>query len=555
MSNKIINFFTYIKRLDKFGKRAILYYEGENKRTSWIGFVFSILYVFIYLAFFIYKLIRLLKKFDVVVYDTFAYIEKPPSINVTNDTFYFGFALEDPVSYDAFINETIYYPKAYFKEGKRVGGKWDWYTEREIELEICKTENFGKSFQDKFKNNSLNSLYCFKYMNDTLHGHFSYDEYSMFFIQLFPCRNSTENNNHCQSRDIIDKYLNGTYFTMQFEDIELTPQEHSNPVRPRNQDIYFTVGKKLFQEVHIFYQIVDIETDEDILGLELEEFKNFRKDEYLKYHSSYYMSNLIEDDIYRPESKESICNITIKLHDQVRIQRRTYSKIVTIWGDIGGFMDFIYIIFNLISSFPIDILYEKEIVIKLFNFDMDNRLIYVKKFPKSKIPIDFQELSKNKNYKSTDYKVENSDNKFINDKDIDDKYKYDKFSDYNSDSNIQIENKKENKGNGIYSSFISADIIKNLEIHLSQRKEDKMINNIKINIFSTFMDYFPCFFSKRYKNINNFLMRKGMEIFIDKMNIFTIFKKSINNEIILNKEQIIETFDIPISMKKILTKK
>ena len=45
-------------------------------------------------------------------------------------------------------------------------------------------------------------------------------------------------------------------------------------------------------------------------------------------------------------------------------------------------------------------------------------------------------------------------------------------------------------------------------------------------------------------------MRKGMEIFIDKMNIFTIFKKSINNEIILNKEQIIETFDIPISMEK-----
>ena len=44
-------------------------------------------------------------------------------------------------------------------------------------------------------------------------------------------------------------------------------------------------------------------------------------------------------------------------------------------------MDFIYIIFNLISSFPIDILYEKEIVNKLFNFDMDNRVIYVKKFP------------------------------------------------------------------------------------------------------------------------------------------------------------------------------
>ena len=42
---------------------------------------------------------------------------------------------------------------------------------------------------------------------------------------------------------------------MEFEDVELTPQNYSNPVRPRNQDIYFTVSKKLFQEVHIFFKL------------------------------------------------------------------------------------------------------------------------------------------------------------------------------------------------------------------------------------------------------------------------------------------------------------
>ena len=114
-------------------------------------------------------------------------------------------------------------------------------------------------------------------MNEAFLGHCSYDNYSMLFIQLFPCKNTTKNNNHCQSRELIDKYLNGTYFTMEFEDIELTPQDYTTPARSRNQDIYFTVGKKLFKEVHIFYQIVNVETDKDIFGLELEEFQIWKK--------------------------------------------------------------------------------------------------------------------------------------------------------------------------------------------------------------------------------------------------------------------------------------
>ena len=55
---------------------------------------------------------------------------------------------------------------------------------------------------------------------------------------------------------------------MEFEDIELNPHNYSYPVSSRNQDIYFTVGKKLFKEVHIFYQIINIETDLEILGID-----------------------------------------------------------------------------------------------------------------------------------------------------------------------------------------------------------------------------------------------------------------------------------------------
>ena len=68
----------------------------------------------------------------------------------------------------------------------------------------------------------------------------------------------------------------------------------------------------------------------------------------------YQMPVVIENDIY--ENKEPFCDITIKLFDQIRTQTRTYTKLLEIWGDVGGAMEVISLFFNIISSFPIDIL-------------------------------------------------------------------------------------------------------------------------------------------------------------------------------------------------------
>ena len=356
-------FFAIIKEFDIFGKSPNLYYEKKEQKTSWIGAYFSILYFSIIIFYFIDLILRMYNNTDVTFYDTFDYIENPPSIKLSQDNFYGGFALEDPTTYDPFIDETIYYPRAYFKKGRRNGRSWSWEV-KEIELERCKIEKFGKSFQVKFNKNVLDNLYCFKEINETLFGHFYYDEYSFFFIQLFPCINTTENNNHCKPLEVIDYYLSGTFFSMEFEDIELTPLNYSYPVRPRNQNIYFKVGKKLFQEVHIYYQIVDVETDEDIIGIEGE--PKYRKNRYLKYHSIYQMNNFRENDIYK--AGESFCNITIKLHEQIRIQRRTYKKLIEILANFGGFMYTISTIINSILFFHINTLYEIDIFNKLFKF-------------------------------------------------------------------------------------------------------------------------------------------------------------------------------------------
>ena len=296
-----------LKDLDMFGKEPSLFYKGRTKKTSVLGNILSFSFILLYFVLFLYKLIRMIKKLDISFYDTYTYEIEPPAMKLSSNNFYGGFALEHPITYDVFIDEGIYIPKAYFKRAERQGENFDWQV-TELELERCKLENFGSIYQEKFKTKTLDNLYCFKNMDFVLEGHFSYDLYSFFYIQFFPCVN-TSTKHDCKPLEEIDFYLKNTFISFQLQDIELTPNNYESPIRPRDVDVYTTVGKKLFQEIHAYFQVVDIETDLDWIGFD--EFENFRSDIYLKYDEMVIMSNIIENDIY--ETGESFCDFTIKL--------------------------------------------------------------------------------------------------------------------------------------------------------------------------------------------------------------------------------------------------
>ena len=529
----------FLHDFDLFGKEPGLYYKGKEKRNTYFGSIISIIYLIIYLIVFVYKLIRLLKRKDITFYDAIEYLETPPSIKLSRDIFYGGFAVEDPITYDPFIDETIYYPKAYFKKGIRNGDRWN-FDIKEIELERCKIDKFGKAFQDKIIHNSINNLYCFKDMNETLEGHFSYNMYSFFYIEFFPCINNTDNNNHCKPREEIDFYLNNSFVCFEMEDIELTPKNYSYPIRPRNQDIYFTIGKKLFQEVHIFYQLVNIETDLDILGFE--ELKNIKIQSFLKYFSQIQMTNLIENNIY--DTGKAFSSVTIKLYDEIKIQRRTYTKIIEILGEVGGLMEFLFLIFKIISSFSTDILYQESVVNNLFEFDISKKLILLSKKKEKKRNNDITlklQFPLKAEYKLTDnslLNIENNNSKIpnklnmnINKNKNNDIHKLNNFlllkkpkSFIEKSSFINIIN--EYKYNNIlFNKNMSSKNISRLIPNENKKKEiDKSLIINKISVSRFYIYFLFCFIKKR-NNLHNILLNEGIKIFIEKMDILKIFKK------------------------------
>lgn len=572
----------FLKDLDIFGKNVELFYKGKDKQNTYFGSILTITYGIIYLAFLLYKIIRMFKKKDIIFYDTFSYLDEPPIINITNENFYGGFALEDPNSYDPFIDETIYIPKAYFKIGKRNGEEWDWKI-KDVELERCNINKFGSFYKDKFKNKTLDTLYCFKEVNDQFIGHFSYDYYSFFFIEFYPCVNTTENKNTCKPIEIIDYYLRSTFVSLQLQDIELTPLNYVSPARPRDQDIYTTVGKKLFQEIHIYFQIVNIETDLDILGFT--DFQQVRLQKYLKYDSSIQMTNLIESNIY--ETGESFCDITIKLTDKVLTERRKYTKIVEVLRDVGGFTEVMLSIFYVISSFSSKILYELSLVNNLFEFDINKKLILIKKFQNNYI----ENNEKNNNIIFEPVKIytpKNSNNKInyktalINDDisthsknrlNIDNLITKNKLSneimlppkakkskknkkskntqnnnEYNDIKEITINNmnikkekkhkrSKRKKENGLENNENINDNNNDIkkEEKIDKDEENRgIINKIKINKICIYL----CFLCVRNrKNTENILLNEGKKLIMEKLDIRNIFKKLYRDDENLNDEK------------------
>ena len=550
----------YWKEIDMFGKEPELYYKGRSKKTSWMGRILSILFVAIYFGFLIYKVIRMSLKKDVTFYDTFTYVKEPSKVKITKENFYGGFALEHPVTYDTFIDERIYIPKAYFKRAEKKGDNFIW-DEVELELEHCKVENFGKIYQEKFMSKDLDNLYCIKNMDFFLEGHFSYDLYSFLYFKFFPCVNTSEKQN-CKPLEEIDFYLKNTFVQFQWQDIELNSKNYSYPINPRSVDIYTTVGKKLFKEIHAFLQVVQIETDLDFIGFD--EYEYIKTDVYLKYDEMVIMSNVIEEDIY--ENGTAFCDFTIKLSEDVRIHRRTYTNLITILGDVGGFMEVVFTLFRLVTSFSLDILYDISLVNNLFNFNLSKKVVLLKDknlqqniYIKDISSKEYYSPNKNKiralPTQNLNYNTEEDNNQST--KKINEKLNIKINGNTNNLSIAKFKQRKLSKRkthilqlnedhNSIFSLIKKNMTNKNSKVKIkyglnnmnisqeTKKTEEKIIDKVRLNRCCVYC-CFCC--ARRRKLIQNVLLDEGMNIISAKLDIFNIFEQLYKNEINYNIEK------------------
>ena len=553
MTKKCKSFSKVLESLDIFGKEIDIYYKGKSRRTSIIGFIFTFLYISVYLAFFIYKLILMFKRAEVTFYDTYAFTGEPPKIKLTPDKFYGGFALGNPYTLETFVDDTIYTVSAIYMDGQKIDGKWV-FIPTPLNIETCKIERFGEKYRDIFKKKNIEKMHCVPFLNHTLRGHLTYDVYSYYLVKFIPCINSTLNNNHCKSLDVIKKYLTQTFMTFKMEDVDLTPQNYHEPIILRGKEVSANVGKNLFQDIHSFFQVVNIETDEDLIGFEA--FSSIKKEQYIKYDQSIILSNLKSSNLNQNMWNDSIVDVTIALSEQELTQKRTYPKLIVVLGDVGGFMEVFFSLFKILAMFLTEALYNASLVNHLFRFNLSKKSILVKsknlktELSKSKTLNIYSSKLTGKKSDINDMLNGNEDfSKETNNKLISREIIINRSKKRNRKKNISfkqdkaIKKQEELKNNKITAKVENYDLF-NIKKN-NQREKETIFHNetlvynndiIDKLVINKFYSYF-CFCRKKMP-LHNVLLKEGMKIIIENLDVQNLFKA------VYKKEEIKEAIEM-----------
>ena len=262
-----MEFCSFMKRIDFFGKLPEFYIKRKPKQVTFIGRVFTIIFILLYILFFGYKIYRIAKRVDITFYDSYSNPDEIPSYELNNENFYLIFSIYNETD-QPFIEESIYYPKAYYKDGEL----------EEIPLERCNIEKIGSKYKHLLNNYPLNDYYCLSNVNYTFIAYTN-----SLKLLFFPCKNNTENNNKCKSKEIIDKYLNGKDLEIIFEDILITPIKYETPIKETLNLVFTTIYKTFGQYLYTEMQLVNIETTTNIIGFDF--LTNLKIEKFIKYYS------------------------------------------------------------------------------------------------------------------------------------------------------------------------------------------------------------------------------------------------------------------------------
>ena len=532
--------------IDLFGSDVDIYYKGRPKRNSWIGRIFTLLYAGIYIFFLILKLVKMANKDDVTFYDTNAFNGEPPNIQLNHEIFYSGVALIHPQNLKPYVDPSIYNVKITHITGIKDGFSFR-YVPNVLPIEICDINKFGSNYKELFSKKDLKNLYCIKKFNQQLQGHQTYDIYSYYNIQFFPCVNSSTNNNMCASKDNITQLLTKFGVTFSMQDIDLTPQDYKNPTKRRLKEVSLTVESNMYMEVHSFWKVINIETDEDIFGLGTS--NNVRKEKYLKYDQAQILYSNGKLDLDNPGVP--LVSFTVGLSEQELTETRTYPTLIAVIGDVGGFMEVIFSVFSVLAAILTETLYQKSLVNHLFSFDLDKKLVLVKQnnikplkkstninkhnmIEKESNAKDINQIAKHIKKVNTQKTIDLANSKSKQNIILFSK----KTSGYSSIFDMKVKSSHMSKANGdsqlenssrIFKNKNNIFKIKDIDINIdldktvkenNNNKDENIITRIELNQFKPKFCY-----KKKREHFEKILLEEGMKIILKKLDVQNLFKK------------------------------
>ncbi|KAL4427060.1 hypothetical protein ABPG74_021167 [Tetrahymena malaccensis] len=334
-----------VASVDMFGQNIQLLYQKRPQHLTFFGGLITlangILLLFVGYQ---YGAELILKQNPVTNFSEES-IRQPEQYNLTLDTYNMAFGMQDPNTFNQFIDESIYTIVVVRNEMNKIynetTGLYDQvWTSTDLGPYPCKLPDFKEL-------SGIDQMYCFDQQDNkaSIAGDFEADFYQAIEFFIYQCYNKTAQETAdlisqgkkvvvCKSQDEIDSMLQNGYFAAYYTDKVINPKLRDQPFTTFPRDIFWPTSNKLMKELTMYWRNVYIESDLGIINSDVQIMRDVTFS-YQTEQLTYGQSNQFVHLVFRFEKAK-----------QSRYFRQ-YIKIQDVLAQISGVMS----VFLIISSF------------------------------------------------------------------------------------------------------------------------------------------------------------------------------------------------------------
>jgi hypothetical protein len=332
-----------LKTFDIIGLGFNLNYKGEERFHSYLGGIFSILYILLSLGGVGYFGSLVLSRENPKV--TFSNgFEVMPYLNFTGRlpiiagfTDRGGVPIPDPYSYFNIsfvryqVDPSLKLPKKSLYQSGRC-------TAEDFQVD---GENMTQSFLDAIAVKDFNYYQCLK-QNQPLdvYGSLGKANFSIIFISFEKCQNTTDI--ICKPQAEIDVRVKNLFLNFLLPDVFF---DSGNFPRVGNRfSKYFasTISSEAYKKFYIYYKNVEYTTDKGYL------FSESQNEKFTQYQSHLMEMILAKEQFFTPSSFSEMLISTVQTKD---LYVRSYYKLSDMVAELGGLMNVVIVTLTFINAF------------------------------------------------------------------------------------------------------------------------------------------------------------------------------------------------------------
>ena len=336
MKEQILKHFLQI---DIYGTEPRFTINGEKKFNTYFGsFMTLVSFSIISLFFFMYThdvIYHTNPKLITTIYsDT-----RPAKRYFKNKNFVFTLSIQHQ-NYSNFINEKIYNIKA---------GIYNYHngdiSETKTLLDVIKCSDYNfEVIPEYFHTLDLSNLYCLKDSTFEIEGEYQSESFQYLYFSFSKCKNSTFNNNSCESEEIINSVLKGGYIGIFMSDNIIIPNNFSVPFQTYGKNLFTSYSVNQYTDFWIYFKPMEVLTDSGLF------FKKNKKELFIAYDRA--------EGVVDYRNSENFAFVGLRESNKREVYERSYTKIQEAAASAGGIVKIITLICNFIVYFFRQILYQ-----------------------------------------------------------------------------------------------------------------------------------------------------------------------------------------------------